>query len=73
MVRAGNVLPMMDENGRPFQGIVCEVTDDVVVMDFNHPMAGKDLHFTVTVVDVRPATEEELAHGHVHGTGGHQH
>jgi FKBP-type peptidyl-prolyl cis-trans isomerase SlyD len=36
-------------------------------------MAGKDLHFTVTVVDVRPATEEELAHGHVHGPGGHHH
>lgn len=73
VVRAGNVLPMMDQNGRQFQGIVCEVTDDVVVMDFNHPMAGKDLHFTVTVIDVRPATEEELAHGHVHGPGGHHH
>jgi FKBP-type peptidyl-prolyl cis-trans isomerase SlyD len=73
IVRAGNVLPMMDQNGRQFQGIVCEVTDDAVVMDFNHPMAGKELHFTVTVVDVRPATEEELAHGHVHGPGGHHH
>jgi FKBP-type peptidyl-prolyl cis-trans isomerase SlyD len=73
MIRPGNVLPMMDQNGHQFQGLVCEVTDDAVVMDFNHPMAGKDLHFTVTVVDVRPATEEELAHGHVHGPGGHQH
>ncbi|HQG37556.1 MAG TPA: peptidylprolyl isomerase [Chitinophagales bacterium] len=72
-IRVGNVLPMMDNDGNQFQGIVCEVTSDVVVMDFNHPMAGKELNFTVTVVDVRPATAEELAHGHVHGPGGHHH
>ena len=42
-------------------------------MDFNHPMAGKELNFTVTVADVRPATAEELEHGHVHGPGGHHH
>lgn len=73
IVKVGSVLPMMDQNGHQFQGVVCDVTDEVVVMDFNHPMAGKDLHFTVTVIDVRPATEEELTHGHVHGPGGHHH
>lgn len=73
VIRVGNVLPMMDDQGHQFQGIVCEVTDDAVVMDFNHPIAGKELNFFVTVVDVRPATEEELAHGHVHGPGGHHH
>jgi len=36
-------------------------------------MAGRDLHFDITIVDVREATEEELAHGHVHGDGGHHH
>lgn len=72
-VKVGNVLPMMDDQGHQFQGIVCEVTPDAVIMDFNHPMAGKELNFTVTVAEVRAATAEELAHGHVHGPGGHHH
>jgi len=42
-------------------------------VDTNHPMAGKHLIFTIDIVDVREATEEELAHGHAHGPGGHQH
>jgi FKBP-type peptidyl-prolyl cis-trans isomerase SlyD len=45
----------------------------VVDVDLNHPMAGKDLHFDIEVVEVREATAEELAHGHVHGAGGHHH
>jgi FKBP-type peptidyl-prolyl cis-trans isomerase SlyD len=45
----------------------------VVDVDLNHPMAGKDLHFSVEIVDVREAAAEELEHGHVHGDGGHQH
>ena len=73
MVKVGNILPMMDDQGRQFQGIVCDITPDAVIMDFNHPMAGKELNFTVTVVDVRAATKEELEHGHVHGPGGHHH
>ena len=73
VIKVGNVLPMMDDQGHQFQGIVCEITPDAVIMDFNHPMAGKELNFTVTVADVRPATAEELEHGHVHGPGGHHH
>jgi len=42
-------------------------------MDFNHPLAGVELHFEVMVLGVRDASEEELSHGHVHGAGGHQH
>jgi FKBP-type peptidyl-prolyl cis-trans isomerase SlyD len=72
-IKVGNILPMMDNEGNQFQGIVCDVNDEHVIMDFNHPLAGKDLNFTVSVVDVRPATAEELAHGHVHGDGGHHH
>jgi FKBP-type peptidyl-prolyl cis-trans isomerase SlyD len=45
----------------------------VVDVDLNHPMAGKDLTFDIDIIDVREASEEELAHGHVHGEGGHQH
>ena len=42
-------------------------------MDFNHPLAGKDLHFQGSVNQVREASAEEIAHGHVHGEGGHHH
>jgi FKBP-type peptidyl-prolyl cis-trans isomerase SlyD len=55
------------------QGIVVSVGDEMVRMDFNHPMAGNTLHFTGKVIDVREATAEELSHGHAHGPGGHHH
>jgi FKBP-type peptidyl-prolyl cis-trans isomerase SlyD len=44
-----------------------------VDVDLNHPMAGKDLHFDIEIVDVREASAEEVEHGHVHGDGGHHH
>ncbi|MDR2038249.1 MAG: peptidylprolyl isomerase [Bacteroidales bacterium] len=65
----GNAIPMTDSQGNHLNGIVAEVKQDTVVMDFNHPLAGDDLYFTGTVVDVRDATAEELAHGHIHGGG----
>jgi FKBP-type peptidyl-prolyl cis-trans isomerase SlyD len=52
---------------------VTEVKDDVVVIDGNHALAGVDLNFDVKVIEVRQASEEELAHGHVHGPHGHHH
>lgn len=52
---------------------VKEVQDEHVLMDGNHPMAGQDLNFDVEINDVREATEEEIAHGHAHGPGGHHH
>jgi FKBP-type peptidyl-prolyl cis-trans isomerase SlyD len=44
-----------------------------VDVDLNHPMAGKDLRFDVEITEIRDASEEEVAHGHVHGPGGHHH
>jgi len=52
---------------------VTQIVGDMVTLDGNHPLAGKNLNFEVEVAAVRPATEEELAHGHVHGAGGHHH
>ncbi len=49
---------------------VRELKGDSVVVDLNHPLAGKTLHFDVTVREVRPATSEEMEHGHAHGPGG---
>lgn len=50
--------------------IVIDVTDDEVTVDGNHPLSGIDLSFDVEILEVREATEEELAHGHVHSEGG---
>lgn len=52
---------------------VTEITDDSVVVDGNHPLAGQTLQFSCTVTEVRPASAEEIAHGHVHGEHGHHH
>jgi FKBP-type peptidyl-prolyl cis-trans isomerase SlyD len=52
---------------------VKEVKTEVVIVDANHPLAGRELNFDVEVIEVREATKEELDHGHVHGKGGHHH
>lgn len=52
---------------------VTQILDDKVMLDGNHPLAGTALVFSCTVSDVRPATADEIAHGHVHGEGGHSH
>lgn len=49
--------------------IVIDVTDEEVTVDGNHPLAGIDLRFDVEILEVREATEEELAHGHIHSEG----
>ena len=50
-----------------------KIEGDDVTLDLNHPLADIELHFDIDVIDVREATADELAHGHVHGPGGHQH
>lgn len=61
MIQEGNTVPMMDSNGSRLNGSVLEVKDDVVVMDFNHPLAGETLHFSGDVIEVREATAEDIA------------
>jgi FKBP-type peptidyl-prolyl cis-trans isomerase SlyD len=57
----------------PLSVVVSGLDQDTVTVDGNHPLAGKTLHFAIEVTDVRDASVEELAHGHVHGPGGHHH
>lgn len=68
--RVGNVLPMMDSLGRRLQGQIVEIGEDEVRMDFNHPLAGKDLYFSGEVLGVRDATDEELEALRSHKCGG---
>lgn len=72
-VQVGVTLPMVDNEGNRLYGNVVEITAEYVKMDFNHPLAGQDLHFKGEVLEVRPASQEELDHGHVHGEHGHHH
>ncbi len=72
-VKVGVTLPMVDNEGNRMYGQVLEINSEFVKMDFNHPLAGQDLHFAGEVLDVRPATADEIAHGHVHGEHGHHH
>jgi FKBP-type peptidyl-prolyl cis-trans isomerase SlyD len=62
-----------DEEGSGMVFTVTDIADGKVVLDGNHPWAGKQLRFECRIVDVRPATEDEVAHGHAHGPDGHHH
>jgi len=73
LLKIGSVLPMSDNEGNRMDGKIIAVTGEAVTLDFNHPLAGRPLHFSGEVVDIRDASQEELEHGHVHGAGGHHH
>lgn len=60
MVYPGAVLPLVNADGMRFQGLVLELKDNTVIIDLNHPLAGKDLHFKGQVVTMRDATNEEI-------------
>ena len=66
----GAMLPLTDDAGNQFRATVTEVTAELVIADLNPPMAGKTLNFDVEILNVRPATAEELSHGHAHGVDG---
>src|SRR5690606_23106747 len=71
-LRPGMKVAVNTEHG-PWEAVVLKVGKFNVDIDSNHPLAGKQLTFEIEIVDVRDATEEELAHGHAHGVGGHHH
>jgi FKBP-type peptidyl-prolyl cis-trans isomerase SlyD len=73
LLEVGNMLPLMDQEGNHLEGMVAWVGLEKVKIDFNHPMAGVDLFFKGHIHEVRDADPTELAHGHLHGAGGHQH
>lgn len=60
VVAVGKYVPMLTEDGYRMNGLVTEITDDKVILDFNHPLAGKDVRFKGKIQDVRDATPEEL-------------
>ena len=68
----GDVMAAQSDQG-PIQFTIASIDGDTVSVDFNHLMAGKTLHFEVQVNSIRDPSPEELAHGHVHGPGGHHH
>lgn len=72
-IAVGSQFHAQSPDGGAIVVTVTEVKDDVVVIDGNHALAGIDLNFDVKVIDVRQASEEEMAHGHVHGPHGHHH
>jgi FKBP-type peptidyl-prolyl cis-trans isomerase SlyD len=71
-IRVGMQFQVQSQAG-PRMVTVTQIAGDMVTVDGNHALAGQALNFEVEITDVRAATEEELAHGHVHGPGGHHH
>jgi FKBP-type peptidyl-prolyl cis-trans isomerase SlyD len=71
--QAGMQLTAEGPGGEVVPFAVKEVRPESILIDLNHPLAGKTLHFDVTVREVRQATEDEVAHGHAHGPEGHAH
>ncbi len=72
MFRPGQIITIQAEHG-PSPATVVKVGKFNLDLDINHPLAGVDLTFDVQIVSVREASAEEIAHGHAHGLGGHQH
>jgi FKBP-type peptidyl-prolyl cis-trans isomerase SlyD len=68
-LEVGMALQAQDSSGHVHTVYVSEVQEDGVVLDFNHPLAGETLHFHAKIAGLRPATDEELAHGHAHAHG----
>jgi FKBP-type peptidyl-prolyl cis-trans isomerase SlyD len=73
MIEVGNIIPLQDQQGNAHQGRITAIGDTEVTIDMNHPFAGKTLHFSGEVIGVREAHPTEIAHGHIHAQGNHDH
>ncbi len=65
-LKMGVQIQLRDEDGDTFTGFIDKIDEENIRLNLNHPMAGKQLNFSITVVDLRSATQEEMEHGHVH-------
>ena len=65
-------LQLKDKDDELLDAYVEDLDDENVYLNFNHPLAGKELHFSITIIDLREATAEEISHGHVHSNNGHK-
>jgi FKBP-type peptidyl-prolyl cis-trans isomerase SlyD len=65
-IEVGMELELHDDDGEVLEATIAELHPDSVMLDFNHPLAGETLYFDVEVIGLRPATDEELEHDHVH-------
>jgi FKBP-type peptidyl-prolyl cis-trans isomerase SlyD len=72
-IEEGSELTVRDDSGQSRYARVDTIEGDNVTLNFNHPLAGDELHFNVKVVGLREPTSEELEHGHVHQGDGHHH
>mgnify|MGYP000133980814 CR=1 FL=1 len=72
-VEPGAQFSARDQHGRQFPFVISELNGDEVTIDYNHPMAGETLTFSVELLNVREASEEEIAHGHAHNAHHHHH
>ena len=71
-LKIGTELELRDQSDHPMYARIDEVSDKNVRLNMNHPLAGKELYFSVEIANLRPATSEEVSHGHVHSEG-HSH
>lgn len=71
-MQEGMQVQLETEQG-PAIATISKIDGEDVTLDLNHPLAGEVLTFDISITDVREATSEEIAHGHVHGPGGHHH
>ncbi|MCL2658678.1 MAG: peptidylprolyl isomerase [Betaproteobacteria bacterium] len=72
-VKVGGQIQRLDAQGAPRHFFVTKIKGPLVLLDGNHPLAGKTLRFSMQVLDVRAASAEEIEHRHVHGAHGHHH
>lgn len=72
-VKVGGQIEGTDDHGNRQIFTVVKIKGDTVILDGNHPLAGEDITFTLNVIDVKPASAEEIQHGHAHGAHGHHH